>query len=402
MGVPPWGIKELVTIISEGTLGVAEKHIKLIEDRICERFKVAYCIATDLGRQAISVALQALELREGDGVIIPSYVCRNALLPILRQGCIPQFAEINDDLNISPEGICASIDENSRAIIVPHLYSCAAQIEKIVDIARRHNLYVIDDAAQAVGATLGDRCLGTFGDVGVLSFGPFKAVSATRGGALITNDESVYRRSLRHVPSLPISRDAFLRGVKSFVKFRLRRYSFRVVNARIKSKKADPAEPVVDFSEIKPLRITALDAKLLLTQLELLEVNKKKRVLLGKEFYRMLSCFEWIELPPKSAYGSPFVKYPVKVSRGVIGSLQISRLIQFLRDQGIEAEAGYQPLHTLQISKHYDVGRLPKTEELWKRVICLPLYPNMPVAYVGYIAESMRSFESNHLAQVGS
>ncbi|MFX0203831.1 MAG: DegT/DnrJ/EryC1/StrS family aminotransferase, partial [Candidatus Hodarchaeota archaeon] len=227
---------------------------------MCNKFGVKYCIATDLGRQAITLALIAAGLKPGDGVVLPSLVCQSVLLPILRLGCVPQFADIGEDLNISPETVSRVIDEQTRAIIVPHLYGRAAQIERIADIAKRHGVTVIDDAAQALGAKRSGKYVGSFGDVGIFSFGPFKSIIATRGGALVTNNGKIYKKIQERLPLSGNIDTAFVRAVKSLIKFKFRRYCFFYLSKRAKDAPTYQEESEVNFAEIDPVSMSDMDA----------------------------------------------------------------------------------------------------------------------------------------------
>jgi cysteine sulfinate desulfinase/cysteine desulfurase-like protein len=144
---------------------------------------------------ALEIALRACDLRPGDEVVIPTFCCTSVVAPILAVGANPVLADVGEELNITLETLQMALTKKSRAIIVPHLFGNPADIESIVDLARARNIRVIDDAAQALGATINGRPAGTFGDAGILSFGSIKSASASAEGRL-SHDNSLLSEAL--------------------------------------------------------------------------------------------------------------------------------------------------------------------------------------------------------------
>src|SRR5437870_8016209 len=195
--VPPWGHRELAAILNCLLTGqvASGPHTQQLGEKIKGILGVAYVLGFNSGRSAIEVAIRALGLNQGDEVIVSSFCCLGAVLPILRAGCIPVFADVDDTLNIDPEKISCLISGRTRAILVPHLFGRPARIDDISRLAQEHSLFVIDDAAQAFGATLYGKPVGGFGDVGIVSFGPGKTLVATGGGVLVTNHREVFLKA---------------------------------------------------------------------------------------------------------------------------------------------------------------------------------------------------------------
>lgn len=154
---------------------------------------VQYCIGVGNGLDALMLSLKALGIGEGDEVIIPSNTFIATALAVTYSGADPVFVEPKiDTFNINPELIEEAITEKTKAIIPVHLYGQACDMDPIMEIARKHNLMVIEDCAQAHGATYKGKMVGTFGHVAGFSFYPGKNLGALGdAGAVITNDEDL-------------------------------------------------------------------------------------------------------------------------------------------------------------------------------------------------------------------
>lgn len=150
-------------------------------------------ISTSNGTSALHVALAGLDIGPGDEVIVPSYTFIASSFSICQAGAIPVFADVNrEDHVISPESIEEKITERTKGIVVVHLYGNVCQMDKIMEIANKHNLKVIEDCAQAIGATFNGKKVGTLGHVGAFSFCQSKTfTTGGEGGCVITNDEDL-------------------------------------------------------------------------------------------------------------------------------------------------------------------------------------------------------------------
>lgn len=399
MGVPQWGSRELLCMLEQLQPGekFSSNSIAKLQEKICNQFGVKYCIVTDLGRQAITLALAALGVERGDGIIVPSYVCQNAVLPILKHGCAPQFADIGDDLNISPESVLRVLNGKTRVIIVPHLYGQAAPIEQILHIGKKYNVAVIDDAAQAMGAKLSERYVGTFGDIGIFSFGPFKSIMATRGGALLTNSEKIYKNISNVLPLLsPLDRP-FLRALKSLVKFKLRKHTYFSIVAKHSRGKQNEENNGLDFSEMDPKSISPMDAAIAFFQIENLGKIVRQRIALSNYLSRLLEECDWLETPGEHTEEHVFVKYVIRLkSKSELypkseGNMA-PKLLAYLRGLGIESQGAYIPLHINEHFSSYQTRPLNLTENVWKRLVCLPINPDMSFSDVRFMAYCIKSF----------
>jgi len=156
-----------------------------------------YCVAVTSGTMALHTAMAALDVGPGDEVILPAYTwyaCYNA---VVLAGALPVFVEIDDSMNIDPTDIEHRITPRTKVIMPVHILGEAADMDAIMALARRHNLKVLEDCAQSVGASYQGKPVGSIGDCGIYSFQVSKTVSAGEGGALVTNDPEVFERAAR-------------------------------------------------------------------------------------------------------------------------------------------------------------------------------------------------------------
>ncbi|NMA95658.1 MAG: DegT/DnrJ/EryC1/StrS family aminotransferase [Clostridiales bacterium] len=161
------------------------------EKRYAKYHGAKYCISTSNGTTALHTALAAFDIGPGDEVIVPSYTFIASSFSICQAGAIPVFADVEKHSHcIDPEDIKRKITDRTKAILPVHLYGNVADMDAIMAIAKEHDLYVIEDCAQAHGATYKGKMVGTFGNAGCFSFCQSKTfTTGGEGGAVITDDE---------------------------------------------------------------------------------------------------------------------------------------------------------------------------------------------------------------------
>ena len=173
------------------------KKVAKFEEEFGKFMGARYALAVTSGTAALHVAMTALGAGPGDEVIMPAwawYSCYNA---ILLTGALPVFAESDESFNIDPSDIEKKITPRTKAIMVVHLSGCPGDMDRIIAIARKHNLRVLEDAAQSVGGQYKGKRLGSIGDIGIYSFQISKTITAGEGGAVVTNDPLLFERASR-------------------------------------------------------------------------------------------------------------------------------------------------------------------------------------------------------------
>jgi dTDP-4-amino-4,6-dideoxygalactose transaminase len=165
-----------------------------LEQEYQKMYGVKHALAVSSGTQALGIALAAMEIGPGDEVLIPGYLWTSCINAVVRLGAIPQIVDINDTFTMCPEDLERKITPNSKAIILVHMSGLPGDVENIVSIARKYNLYVLEDCAQCNGASFKGKSVGSFGDIGIVSFQINKSITAGEGGMLFCNDDHLYRR----------------------------------------------------------------------------------------------------------------------------------------------------------------------------------------------------------------
>lgn len=172
----------------EGTSG--GKWVQKLEESFKDYFGIRYAVAMNSATSALHASMIACDIGPGDEVIVTPYSFASSASCALMVGATPVFTDITDDtFNLDPIEIEKNITVNTKAIVVVHLFGHSADMNAIMKIANDNRLYVIEDAAQSIGATYDGRRVGTIGDIGVFSFNQSKHINTGEGGMLITDNE---------------------------------------------------------------------------------------------------------------------------------------------------------------------------------------------------------------------
>ena len=168
------------------------KKIKEFERQFAEYHEVKYAVAFNSGTAALHAAVVAVGVQPGEEVIVPPYTFTSTATCALMHNAIPVFADVDDEVyGLDPRAVARAITPLTRAIILVHLFGHPANMDGLMALARKHNLKVIEDCAQAVGAKYKGRLVGTIGDCGIFSFVENKNIATGEGGMLITNEAAI-------------------------------------------------------------------------------------------------------------------------------------------------------------------------------------------------------------------
>ncbi|MBU4288832.1 MAG: DegT/DnrJ/EryC1/StrS family aminotransferase, partial [Proteobacteria bacterium] len=165
---------------------------KTFEAELSDRIGAKYCHLCSSGTAALSIALASCRVGAGDEVIVPPFTFIATIEAVLNAGAVPIFSEIDETLCLDPEAIEKVITQRTKAVLPVHMCGAMARIDEIKDFCDKKGLILIEDACQAIGATLGGKALGTFGQMGCFSFDPVKTITCGEGGAVITDDKELY------------------------------------------------------------------------------------------------------------------------------------------------------------------------------------------------------------------
>jgi dTDP-4-amino-4,6-dideoxygalactose transaminase len=325
-----------------------------------------YAIAVSNGTAALHLTLAGLGIKEGDEIILPSLTFIATANAVLYVGAKPVFVDIasTEDLNISPEEIEKKITKKTKTIMVMHYGGYPCDMKAILGIAKRHGLYVIEDAAHASGAEYQGKKCGLIGDIGCFSFFSNKNLVTGEGGMVLTRNkawaEKVQRMRSHGMETL--SWDKY-RGHLSSYDIRGLGYNYRT---------------------------TEIQSALGLVQLRKLDRNNRKRKRLVEIYRKELQEVEGISIPFSKFRGNPsYHLFPILLAP----SIDRKKVMERLKDFGIQASVHYPPVHLFSLYRKrfgYKMGMLPKTEEVSRREVTLPLHPRMKQEDVKWIVKRMK------------
>ena len=190
---------------------VTASYVYRFEKMFREFIGAGYSLAVSSGTAALRTALAALSIKAGDEVIVPAYTFVATLEAVIESGAQPVLVEIDDSFNINPAKIEKAVTAKTRAIMPVHMMGSAAAMDEIQAIAKKHNLFMIEDACQGIGAKYRGKLTGTLGQISAFSFDSAKLLTCSEGGMVATNDPELYRRADRfadhgHVHDLSLPR----------------------------------------------------------------------------------------------------------------------------------------------------------------------------------------------------
>lgn len=351
--------------------------------RLESRFGSAKILLFGSGRAALEAGLRAARIGPGDEVVLPDFACESLLTPVLAVGATPVFADVGPELNVTPDTIAPCLTGRTRVVIVPHLFGNPADVEAVAEMTCGRGIGVVDDAAQALGASERGRPVGASGDWGILSFGNGKICTGTGGGALLSPDPSFLERAGRVPCVRPRPAEAAARAWSTLVWRRWRRWSLpvRVAGNRLfgepKSRTAQRVEA--------PRNI---DAAVALTLLDTLEANLAARRERVRTYQEHLGQVDRIRLFPHRE-GSACLSQVIAILPVVPDGTAAERLREALLLAGYEVTRSYRPLH---LTRGEPGGRsvAPIAEGLWMSLLELPCEPSVPLDEVARICACIR------------
>jgi len=334
------------------------------EQDFSEFTKIEHCIAVSNCTAGLHLAMVVLGIGEGDEVIVPSLSFVATANAVRYTGAKPIFADISgsDDLNISPASILSRISPKTKAIIVMHYGGYTCDLNEILALAKDHHLYVVEDAAHAVGASLNGKHLGGWGDIGCFSFFPNKNMTTAEGGIVATNNAELASkiRLLRSHGMTSVTWDRHQGHAWSY--------------------------DVVDLGY--NYRIDEIRSALGIVQLKKLRKNNQKRRWLTEEYWRCLELkVPEVCLPFRGHRGEPACHLmPIVLPKGTNRTVIMERL----KERGIQTSIHYPPIHLFSYYKRPDGNQsLEITEDLAKRELTLPLFPGMEVEDVKLVVNAL-------------
>lgn len=350
-------LKNVIEAVKSGWISSKGKFIEEFEREFAKYCGVKYGVATANGTVALHLALKALGIGKGDEVIVPALTFVATANAVTYCNAKPVFVDSHPEYwCINPEKIEEKITPKTKAIIPVHLYGHPCDMDRIMEIARNYNLYVIEDAAEAHGAEYKSRKIGSFGDISCFSFYGNKMITTGEGGMCLTNNEELAER---------------MRNLRDHAMSKNRRYWHETVGFNYRMTNLQAAVGVAQLKKLDELikkkrQIAKWYAE------ELKELEEKELVKLHPEM-DWAKCVYWMY--------SILIENKAKISR--------NELMKKLEDMGIETRPFFVPMHLLPM---YNSGeRLPIAEDLAKRGLNLPSGVSLKLNQIKQIGKSVRT-----------
>lgn len=364
---PDWSVGDLSRALF--CFVTRENAVEALENSIRDVVGPSHVMTTNLGRTALTAGLKAMGLERGAGVIVPTVICPTVIRAVLKADCRPILVDVERNLHLSVRTLASCHPEHARAVVAPHLYGLCAPINEIAEWSKSNGLYLVDDAAQAVGISVDGRYLGNFGDIGILSFGPYKNLGTPRGGALISDNEKIIAKAKENDLSKERFHEAVRRIVSGLIKFHFRPHFLRIDN-KFNFRKNRIRDFCETSSHGQPLdetfQLSNLEARLVQSVLGKITSIIVRRRKTAYEVWKILKGFDKFEFVGSN--NSPYVKIPIRIC----GDIRAEEAVSFFRSMQIEAERIYRPLHLNKGYEAYASQPLPVAEENWKRVFLIP------------------------------
>jgi dTDP-4-amino-4,6-dideoxygalactose transaminase len=347
-----------VTRVMESQYFILGPEVEKLEQEIAAKLSTPFAVGCASGTDALILALLAAQIGPGHEVITSPFSFVATAGSIAYVGAKPVFVDIDPvSFNIDPEKIRAAITPQTRAIMPVHLFGLSADMDPILDLARSHNLLVIEDAAQAIGSRYGDRFVGTLGDFGCFSFFPSKNLGAAGDGGLITTNHPVLNERLRMLR---------MHGSKT-------KYFHELLGTN---------------SRLDALQAAVLGVKL--RHLDRWESGRQNRAARYRRLFgeRNLSKFTTLPPVPPAPYGHVYNQFTIRAA-------ERDQLKESLRLAGIPSEIYYPLCLHRQPAFAYLGGRpgqLPVAERASLEVLSLPVYPELADAHQDQVVGAIADF----------
>jgi len=321
----------------------------------------------------LHIALAALGIKQGDEVIVPTYTFAATAHVVAWLGAKPVLVDVEKDtFNIDPKKIEEAITDKTKAVIPVHFAGHSCDMDKIMAIAKKHNLYIIEDAAHAIGTDYKGKKIGNFSNATVFSFYATKTITTAEGGMIVTNDEELGKK--------------------------LKRYSYFGVDKDAFNRYADKGNWYYEVIELGyKYNMDNIPGALGVEQLKKLESFIEKRRKLASLYTGLLKGVPGIIVPLEKEYTRhSYHLYPILLD---IENINMTRaeFIDKLKEYKIGASVHFIPLHLhpyYQKTYDYKKGDFPTAEYLFDREVSLPLYPRLSEEDVRYVVQSIKEILS--------
>jgi len=368
-------IQAVVDVLKSDYLTQGPK-VKKFEDKICSITGAKYCIAVANGTAALHLAVASLQIEKGsEGITTPNTFAASANC-MLYNGLVPRFADIDPSTyNIDPKNIPVLVNKNTKLIIPVHFAGQPADMPSISKIAKKYHLYVIEDAAHAIGSQYEDgsyvgNC--KYSDLTTFSFHPVKTITTGEGGAITTNNEELYELLLM-----------------------LRSHGITKKESKFNPDYIGTELVGPWYYEMQELgynyRLTDIQAALGVSQINRLNEFKRRRREIVAKYNVSFKNINWLITPYEvEGISSCFHLYVLQIDFSKIGKTR-KEVMRILTSKNIGTQVHYIPVSHLPYYKTFNIDTCPNNENYYKRCLSIPLFPHMSDEDIEYVIENIIS-----------
>ena len=357
-------VKTVTNVIKRGMDWAIGPEIEEFEQSLANYHDSKYCVAFNSGTSAGHAALLSLNLKPSSEIIVPSFTFIATANWPLMVGTKPIFSEIEEEtLGMDPSYLDSIISKKTKVLMPIHYGGMPCKIIEIKKFAEQHKLTLIEDSAESIGSTIGNKKTGSFGDMSILSFAGNKVLTTGEGGAVIVNSKKLYE------------------------KLKLIRSHGRQINSNYFHTTKTPNYISLGYN----WRMSSMTAALGISQLRKLETliskRRKNSIYLSS---KLKKCSE-ITLPlDYKNHKNVFQLYTIRIR----GKNLRNNLMKFLEKRGIMSKIFFEPVH---LSKFYSKNMnkkisLPVTEKISQQVLTLPMYPSLTKNEINFISDTINEF----------
>jgi len=349
---------------------------KKSEKIIKKYIKSKFIALTHSCTAALEISSILINLKKGDEVLMPSYGFVSIANAITLRGAKPVFVEINsNDLNISFEDIVKKTNKKTKAIYIIHYAGNSCEIQKIANFAKSKKLFLIEDAAHAFLAKYKNKFLGTYGDIGVFSFHETKNIVGGQAGCISVNNKSLIKRT-NFILDKGTNRKQFITNFRKKI---------------ITSKSNKKFYSWVDLGS--EYRAPELSSALLYSQLMKVKKIQNKRKKIWNKFKNLINSLNTKKFYLiKPSYNSTSAYHILALI--FESNIEANKFINFFQNKEIAATFHYVPLHKSKMGRKFCKYKLPITENIYSRVVRLPLFSEMSQKEINKISLLIKKFLS--------
>jgi len=342
--------------LSSNWISSGGKYIEQFENVFSKWCGVKYGVSCTSGTAALHLAVTALGIGKGDEVIMPSFTIVSCANAVVYNGATPVFIDSDmETRNMDVRLIEKMITPKTKAIMVVHTYGNPVDMDPVMKIAKKHKLYIIEDAAEAHGAAYKGKKVGSFGDIACFSFYANKIITTGEGGMCVTNSEHLYKK-MNSLKNLCFTHPRFYHEEIGF-----------------------------------NYRMTNIQAAIGVAQMERADEYVAARIENAKEYNERLKGIRGLQLPPESKDGTNVHwMYSIQVDEDAFGATR-DGLIAHLGSNAIQTRTFFCPLNTMPPFKNYPSTACPVAQWLWATGLYLPSSTDLTIEEIDTVCDSIRS-----------